>query len=176
MSDDLRTVARFASPAEAAIARNALEAAGISAFVADELTLTTDPFLSGALNYIKVQVRTADLERAEAVLAEQSASLVSDIADQDGMLGEPATDEGSDDLPTETVGERRVRFAYRAALMGILACPPLLHIYSLGQLLLVAISGEDLGPRATRHFYVALLLNLAVIATAALIVLEIARW
>ena len=72
MPDDLRTVARYASVAEANIARNSLDAAGIPAWVADELTLTADPLFSGAVNYIKVQVRADDLERAPEALSEEA--------------------------------------------------------------------------------------------------------
>src|SRR5436309_15065010 len=89
MPDDLRTVARFASPAEAAIARNALDAAGIPAWVADELTLTTDPFLSGAVSFIKVQGKAADLERAEAVLDGQPDPVAPELAEQDGDADDP---------------------------------------------------------------------------------------
>jgi hypothetical protein len=162
MPDDLHTVARYASIAEASIARNALDAAGIPAWIADELTLTADPLISGAVNYIKLQVRASDVEPAEAVLAEPALE-----TDEFGKSDE------SDDFPPESEGERLVRFAYRAALMGLLACPPLLHIYSLVQLLYVAVAHHDLGPRATRQFYIALLLDLAIIAMAAMIALHL---
>jgi Putative prokaryotic signal transducing protein len=173
MSDDLRTVARYARPAEAAIARNSLEAAGISAWIADELTLTADPFLSGAVNFIKVQVRAGDLERAVEVLAEVPGPVAPDAHEHDGDPDGPDAGDGPDEFPPETPGQRRVRFAYRAALMGVLVCPPLLHIYWLVQLLVVAATHPDLGPRANRQFYIAFLIDLAVIATAALIVLQI---
>src|SRR5436190_13403223 len=113
MSDALRTVATFARPADAAIARNALEAAGIRAAIADELTLTADPFLSGALNYIKVQVREADLEEAAAVLAERGMPIPVDAGDET----DPGTDE-SDEFPPVTPGERLIEFSYRAAIFG----------------------------------------------------------
>src|SRR5436309_6708422 len=126
MSDDLRTVATYATPTDAAIARNALEVAGIWATVADELTLTADPLFSGAVGYIKVQVSEADLERAADVLADKGAP--EEI--------EPG-DEG-DEFPPMSPGERLIEFAYRSALMGIIACPPLLHVYSLALLLWAA--------------------------------------
>src|SRR4051794_19353528 len=111
MSDELHTVARFASPAEAAIARNALEAAGIRAVVNDEYTLTTDPMLVGALNFIKVQVRESDLERAADVLAAESVppAVLTEAA---LAAGEPETadaGEADDEIPWESEGERLVR-------------------------------------------------------------------
>jgi hypothetical protein len=159
MNDDLRTVATFATfatPSDAAIARNTLEAAGIRAAIADELTLTADPFLSGAVGFIKIQVREADLERAAEVLAEHGAP--NDL--------EPGDE--SDEFPPVSPGERLVEFAYRAALMGIIACPPLLHLYSLGLLIWVAAVYHDLPHRANRRFWIALAIDIAVLTTTGL--------
>jgi hypothetical protein len=130
-----------------------------------------DPLLSGAVNFIKVQVRAADLERAEAVLADRSVNAL--IASRASLAlpdaEEPEADDGPDDYPPETEGERLVRFAHRAALMGFLACPPLLHVYSLFLLLRVAVFHGDLPPAANRRFYAAFLIDVAVIAAVALI-------
>jgi len=173
MSDDLRTVARYASVAEAAIARNSLEAAGIPAWVADELTLTADPLFSGAVNYIKVQVRETNLERAAEVLAEEAAAIDPEVAEQAGDAEEHES--GPDEFPPETQGERLVRFAYRAALLGLIACPPLCHLYSLGLLLYVAAFHGDLPTAANRQFYIALLLDVVVIGLAGYLVMMIAQ-
>ena len=66
-----------------------------------------------------------------------------------------------------------MRYAYRAALMGLIACPPLLHVYSLYLLLRVALRHEELPPAANRHFYIAFLLDLAVLAVTVLIAREV---
>jgi hypothetical protein len=166
MSDDLRTAATFATPTDAAIARNALEAAGIDAVIADELTLTADPFLSSAIGFIKVQVREADFERAATVLADHGPTAPADAADD---LEPPAAD-GSDDFLPVSPGERSVEFAYRAAVMGIIACPPLLHVYSLGLLLWIAAVHGDLPPAANRRWWVAFAIDIAVLSVAALLV------
>ena len=171
MSDDLRTVARYASVAEAAIARNSLDAAGIPAWVADELTLTADPLFSGAVNYVKVQVRESDLERAAEVLAEEADAIDPQLAEQAGQPEEPES--GPDEYPPETQGERLVRFAYRAALIGLLACPPLCHLYSLGLLLYVGACHRDLPPAANRQFYFALVLDVLVVGLAGYFLLAI---
>src|SRR6476469_5158899 len=118
MSDDLRTVATFATPSEAAVARNALEAAGVRATLADELTLTADPFLSGAVGYIKVQVRETDLERASEILGERGMPVAVDYGDE----ADDEPDEG-DDYPPVSQGERMVEFGYRAAIFGLVTCP-----------------------------------------------------
>jgi len=173
MSDDLRTVARYASVTEAAIARNALDAAGIPAWVADELTLTADPLFSGAVNYIKVQVHADDLERAAGVLLEEAEQIDPELAEQAGDSEEH--DAGPDEFPSETPGERLVRFAYRAAFLGLLACPPMCHLYSLGLLLYVAAVHGDLPPAAGRQFYIALILDVLVIGLAGYLVMMIAQ-
>jgi hypothetical protein len=167
MSDDLRTVATFATPADAALARNALEGAGIRATVADELTLTTDPLLHGAVGYIKVQVRAADLARAAEVLADRGPAAHEEPSEN----GDDA-----DEYPPESEGERLVRYAYRAAVMGILACPPTLHLYSLYLLLRVAIKHGELPPAANRRFYTAFLIDLAVLTATALIIRGAGWW
>jgi hypothetical protein len=176
VSDELRTVATFANAADAAIARNALEAAGLRAAVADEYTLTADPLLHGAIGFIKVQVRAADLERAAEVLAD-AESLPPSVLTEAALAAGPGDegDEGdtADEFPPESEGERLVRYAFRAAVMGLLACPPLLHVYSLYLLLRVAVSPGELPPAANVRFYVALLLDLAVIGVAAVIVREV---
>ena len=132
--------------------------------VADELTLTADPLFSGAVNYIKVQVREADLERAAEVLAEEAEPIDPEVAEQAGESEE--SDSGPDEFPPETPGERSVRFAYRASLIGLLACPPLLHLYSLGLLLYVGVFQGDLPPAVNRQFYIALVVDILVIGLA----------
>jgi hypothetical protein len=166
MSDDLRTVATFATPADAAIARNALEAAGVSAAIADELTLTADPFLSGALNFIKVQVRESDLERAAEVLGDRGLPIPVD------MIGDAGhdDDDGPDEFPPEPPGERQIEFGYRAAIFGLVSCPVVLHLYSLVQILWAAARYPDLSPTASRRFWIALAIDLAMLTLAGLAV------
>ena len=64
-----------------------------------------------------------------------------------------------------------MRFAYRAALIGLLACPPLCHFYSLGLLLYVAAFHGDLPPAANRQFYIALFVDVVVIGLAGYLVM-----
>lgn len=158
MDNDLRTVATFASPMEAALARNTLEALGIDAVIADELTLTADPLLHGAIGYIKVQVRESDVERAVEILNDPSESV------------EPEPAEGSDEIPVDSAGERLVRFAYHSAIMGLIACPPIMHMYSLALLLWIGVKHPDLPPNANRKYWIALAIDLIVLAVAALFV------
>jgi hypothetical protein len=122
--------------------------------------------LYGAVGFIKVQVRAADLARAAEVLADRGPA----------AHDEPSDDGDDDEEPPETEGERLVRYAYRAAVMGILACPPTLHLYSLYLLLRVAVRHGKLPPAANRRFYAAFLIDLAVLTVAALVVRGVGWW
>jgi len=68
MSDDLVTVATYGLPAQAAIARNALEAGGVESVVADAEIVAMDWLLAPAVGGVKVQVRASDAERAVALI------------------------------------------------------------------------------------------------------------
>jgi hypothetical protein len=104
------------------------------------------------------------------VLSEEAAPIDPELAEQAGDAEEP--DSGPDEFPPETQGERLVRFAYRAALLGLLACPPLCHLYSLGLLLYVAVFHVDLPTTANRQFYMALIIDVLVIGLAGYAVLS----
>mgnify|MGYP001600064856 CR=1 FL=1 len=69
MSGQLVTVATFAAPAEAELARQRLQRDGIAACLADELTGGILGLTTGGLSSVKVQVNAADQERAAAILA-----------------------------------------------------------------------------------------------------------
>jgi hypothetical protein len=71
--EKLVTVARFTFPHQAHAAKVSLEAEGIPVFLADELTVTMDWFLSNAVGGIKVQVPEEAAERAQEILAELTA-------------------------------------------------------------------------------------------------------
>jgi rubrerythrin len=50
--------------------------------------------------------------------------------------------------------------AWRAAVIGLVVCPGVSHLYSLWLLLRVAMSGQELTPQGNRRFYVALAIDL----------------
>jgi hypothetical protein len=68
MAENLKTLAAFATPIEADIVRNRLEAAGVQAFLGDEQTVGWLWHLGTALQGVKVLVAEADLPRALALL------------------------------------------------------------------------------------------------------------
>jgi Putative prokaryotic signal transducing protein len=62
------TVARFATPHEAHLAKLRLESEGIVAFVADENVNRIQPLLGPALGWIRLQVADEDVDAARHVL------------------------------------------------------------------------------------------------------------
>ena len=73
MAERLVTVATFHLAAQAAMARNALEAAGIPAVVTDAEVVAMDWLLAPAVGGIKVQVRAADADPAVTVIRDFEA-------------------------------------------------------------------------------------------------------
>lgn len=68
MPEDLKTLAAFATPIEADVVRNRLEASGVQAFLADEYTVGWLWHLGTGLRGVKVQVAESDLRRALKIL------------------------------------------------------------------------------------------------------------
>lgn len=62
------TVARFATPHEAHLARLRLESEGIEAFLADEHLNRIQPLLGPALGWVRLQVADEDLLAARRIL------------------------------------------------------------------------------------------------------------
>lgn len=67
--DDLVTVATFRAAPEAELAKTALDAEGIEAFIADAETVTMDWLLGIAIGDVKIQVARSVAERAREILA-----------------------------------------------------------------------------------------------------------
>ena len=69
MEGKLVPVDTFDMPTEAHLAKGLLEANGLTAFLADELTVGVAWHLSNAVGGIKLQVPETDVERATGILA-----------------------------------------------------------------------------------------------------------
>lgn len=80
MAEELITVGRFYTANEAEMARVALEAEGIGAFVADANMVS---MLSNAVGWAKVEVGQQDAERARQILAAWQPPAVSDETEAD---------------------------------------------------------------------------------------------
>jgi hypothetical protein len=65
--DDLVTIASFADPSEAELAKERLELDGVRAFVIGAQVAGVMPYLGGA-GGVRVQVQPGDVERAREIL------------------------------------------------------------------------------------------------------------
>jgi hypothetical protein len=154
MARDLVTFTTFSTAEEAYVFRNLLEAGGVPAFVAEDATVTWFWYFGTALGGVKVQVAEEDVELARQLLAEEPAStgdLTAQTAGSSSDLSEECAGEGDllqaaagdDDFPPEKPGDVLANRAFRAALFGIVACPPLLLLYSLAVLLRLGLSEHE---------------------------------
>jgi hypothetical protein len=85
----LITVARFAWPADAEVAKSALEAAGIESYLTDDQTVRMDWLAWRALGGIKLRIRQSDWNEAETILAGIPAA---DLGDKPGLPYEEIRD------------------------------------------------------------------------------------
>jgi hypothetical protein len=165
MADDLKKLATFTNVAEATLLRNLLEREGIRAVITDEQLVGMDFLLGNAIGWIKVEVMERDWERAQAILAAREENQGAVTPEME--LGEPEPDSIDEDLkdrtaphpeedgPPETRTEAMIRRAYLAAILGLFACPPVFHLYSLWLLLRVTFSADEKKPRNNWKYYVA---------------------
>lgn len=68
MKDTFKTIARFQYSAEAQIIKGRLEAEGVQVFLADNITIDTDPLVSNAIGGVKLKVLSIQTEKAEEIL------------------------------------------------------------------------------------------------------------
>ena len=155
-SEDEQTVAAFDTLMEAELARGRLESEGIGARIIDGNTVGIAQHLSSALGGVKLAVAESDFPAARAILFAPSA-LVED---------EPApAPEAEPPLPTLDTPDGVVERALRAAVLGYVLFPPLLHLWSL--VLLAGQRGAPLTPRGRARMRMALLLDGVALAGAA---------
>jgi hypothetical protein len=176
MSDDLVTLGTFHNATEAQFAINRLKEAGVPAVMADDNLVAMDFLLGNAIGWIKVQVRGADLERAEAVLADLAEPVPEEeIPWDDVPEAEAEAEEERQDVERRIAaqraapavegaiprGERLVTMAYRLAIFGVIFLP--LNVVSLALVLIVSFRYADLSPAGNRRYVVALLVDLVML-------------
>jgi hypothetical protein len=106
MADDFVTLATFPTPVEAGFVRNLLEAEGIRAYLADEMTAGMLWQLSNTIGWVKLRVASSDFARANEVLEEHHQT----VAD----LGPEAfAEEATSTAPAEET----------VATTGVVVCP-----------------------------------------------------
>jgi hypothetical protein len=178
MSQSLVTVATFDSPPEAELARNRLEEEGISALLVDAETVGTLWYVGTALGGVKVQVEEADAPRARAILSRLAHKFASRELDDYGLLSKSGKAprehvEGNgqtvlDDETRESEADATARRAWRSAVIGLVVCPLLLHLYSAWLLLQLPWTEEPFTPAGKRLLYGALVIDILVLGLAAL--------
>ncbi len=160
------TLTRCGELTTAQLLRGRLDAEGIECFIPDEHLAAQTWHLTRAIGGIRVQVRQADMERAQQILALPGSS---EDAQDDAQDGEGAAEAGqhktngangtdSDD-GSISVGDRAGYRALRVALVSLWLMG-LIHPYSLW-LAARALGRPDLTAWGRRRASVALLVSLA---------------
>lgn len=157
IAEKLVTITTFDMPTEAHLAKNLLEANGLTAFLADEFIVGIAWHLSNALGGIKLQVPETEAERAIATL-ERRGGAVPAVKERI-----PGTAEIAEE-PAETlvsIIDRTADRALRAALLGLLFLP--LQLYSLWVIGGLFFSRQKISKRGWRKIWVAGTLDLIVL-------------
>jgi hypothetical protein len=159
MPDKLVTVAMFNTLVEANISRDRLDAEGIRAVLADAATVGMAWHLTTALGGIKLQVMTADANRAISILETGNAAPISEgqswpeDIEEDFKQEIDRTYDAIDVSPTEELVGR----AFAAAILGILFLP--LQLYSIWLLLRISRDGEPLSSSERRKVVITIILD-----------------
>lgn len=165
MEDKLVTVGTYDMPTEAHLAKGLLEANGLTAFLADELTVGVAWHLSNAIGGIKLQVAESDVERATGILAaREDASIEAEV----GLADLPEAEECESEPPSSEA-DKTVDRAVRAALLGLLLLP--LQLYSLWLLGRLTFSNQKVSPNKRRRIRLAVVLNLPMLVVLGVVVL-----
>jgi len=167
--DDLVTLARLGDWAAAQLVCGRLEAEGIASFLPDEAMAAQAWHLYRPSGGIRVQVRQADVERAQQILAEAGRDEVDEAAAREGAGAQVADrDDGS-----ISPGDRAAFRALRVALVSLLLMG-LVHPYSLW-LAARALARPDVTPWGRKRAFAALLVSLAGTLWMGLIVYRFAK-
>jgi hypothetical protein len=162
--DDKVTLTRVGELTTAQLLRGRLHAEGIECFLPDENQAKHAWYQPGAVRGIRVQVRQADLEQAQEILAHEPVAQVE--------VAPPAPGEAVDD-GTISEGDRAAFRSLRVALVSLLLMG-LVHPYS-AWLALRALGRGDITDWGRRRAGIALLVSLAGCAWLGMVVYRLAR-
>jgi hypothetical protein len=192
MEHRLKTVAAFMTPEGAEVARLALEDAGIESFLEGAAAVGALWYAGNALGGVKVQVAEADVPRAREILANEEFlsaegrtcrhcgaylpagfnicwSCQAPVQDseqakppEERAAVPPAVESAEEDVEPTSVGDATAWRALLAAILGIFLCPPLLNVYSLWILFKLGFQDPMLSRKGSRHYYIAMGVDLVV--------------
>jgi hypothetical protein len=218
MPNDLITIATYGSPEEAEVARNALQAEGLQAFLDGVATVGNFWHMGNAVGGVRLLIAEADAERALSVLRtpEDDTSARDDLgewicprcaspvgldfdvcwscgttrdgaenadfaayarvpadAELDGGATPAETADGEadseDQVDTWTSGDAIAHRALRAAVIGMVFCPPLPCAYSAWLLSRLDVNEAQLSDSGRRWYRMAFWIDLVFIGTAAVV-------
>jgi hypothetical protein len=150
---DLVTLTVAQDLASARLFQGLLQSAGIECFIPDENMLSQASYLSGIAGGLRVQVRTADRERAQ--------ELLNDFGTPDSPDAALAPEEEPAEAQTMNAAERLAQRALRIAILGFILWP-LPHPYALA-LAISALGHQELKGPARRQARVALMVSVGAI-------------
>jgi hypothetical protein len=163
MSDDaqdLVTLTQAPDLATARLVQGLLQSAGIDCFIPDEHMLSQASYLSGVAGGLRLQVRTADRERAQTML--------DDYRTPDEATAEEET---SVDATAASEAARLAQRALRVAILGFILWP-LPHPYAMS-LAISALSRKELQGSARRPARVALAVSIGAILAFLLVLFSL---
>ena len=196
--DDVVTLVRLGDLTTAQLLRGRLDAEGIEGLLPDEHVATQGWHFHGAIGGIRVQVRRADLERAQEILADPAAPDLANLGfmqaegespgERPGSLGGGASaagpagasaaaarpgHAGTEDDGTISAGDRAAFRALRVTLVSLWLLG-IVHPYSLW-LAVRALGRNDLTTWGRRRAGIALVVSLLGCCFLATLVYRIAR-
>lgn len=174
------TIANFENAIEANLAKQELEAEGIPAFLADEITVNVAWYLAVAVRWIKLQVPEPDVQQAISILANSrvpnrfaprdSAELALeetvffDRAEFQASLDSQDLDrEGDDDIVRLSWADQIVERMFRVAVFGLIFSP--LQLYSLWLLIRLLVSQRKVSRSKCWKVLITVILNTPIIIT-----------
>lgn len=158
MANNFVTVATYNNSLEANLAKQLLEAEGISCYLANESTVDLAWHLTVAVGWIKLQVHESDVAQAKFILGSSNLDL------EPAAEGEETTPEDTDDddiIKVSWADETADR-AFKVAVIGLILIFLPFQLYSLWLLLRLLLSRtrDRISQNRRWKIIVALLINL----------------
>lgn len=182
MSSQLKTIATFAMPEDAEVARLALQEEDITSFLENATTIGMVSWWGNAVGWVKLQVSGADEDRARAILAQKRVgpdthtcskcgaslppnfdvcwSCQTPVGVEGNVLSGAQSEDGNGEEET-TAGDAMAWRACIGAMFGFASCL-LLNAYSVWLILQLALGDYPLSKKGNRNFRWAVFINLAV--------------